>query len=209
MFEIFYGCMFSEKSGDMLSRALKEQKYAMKKVVFFKPTVDTRTATTVSSRIGLSATAHNLTTNVQELIDTFKTTGKLGDVQIIDENGRKCYDIIAFDEIQFYSKEIVQLVKLLLNKNIDVMAVALNLDYLQQPIGSVGELILIADEAVHKTAYCSICGEKALFSQRVVNGTEVVSSTNDSMVEIGDSESYEPRCRKHFCTAAFPFGCGK
>lgn len=211
MFEIFYGCMFSEKSGDMLSRVLKEEKYAKKKVVFFKPEVDTRTSTTVASRIGLSAEAFNIPVDASKLIETYKSSGMLGEIQVTDVSGyrrRRRFDIVAFDEAQFFSPEIVQLVKLLLNDDIDVMAAALNLDYLQKPIGSVGELILMADEAVHKTAYCSVCGEKALFSQRVVNGQEVTASNNPSMVEIGDSESYEPRCRKHFRTVDFPFGCG-
>lgn len=190
-FKIFYGPMFSEKSGDMISEAVKLSLYAKKKVIAFKPCIDTRSDMQIKSRTGVSLPAFSLTTDASELLTEYFEKETLGGVNLSDT------DIILFDEIQFYSKEIVILIKKLLRNGYNVMAAGLNLDYRGKPIGSVQELVLFADEVVKKTAYCSVCGAKAHYTQRMVDGKPYIQEC-DNMVCIGDKESYEPRCLCHF-----------
>lgn len=190
--KIYFGSMFSEKSGDMLKRALEASLYQSKKVLFLKPSIDDRFGEDViQSRTGLKAKAYNIPCDLKDVMDNFKATGLIAGQNIDD------YDMVVIDEGQFFSKEIVPFVKAILSKDKDVTIAALNLDYRGEPIGSVGELVLNADSVVHKTAYCSVCGQPALFSQRLVDGKPFLKKGHP--VFIGNSE-YEPRCRKHFIT---------
>ena len=45
------------------------------------------------------------------------------------------------------------------------------------------------------TAICTVCGTEANRTQRLINGQPAKFS--DSIVQIGDCESYEARCRQH------------
>lgn len=192
MLKVYFGSMFSEKSGDMLKRALEASLYQGKKVLFLKPSIDDRFGEDViQSRTGLKVQAYNIPCELAQVLDDFKETGMISGRKIND------YDIIVIDEGQFFSKEIVPLVRAILAMDKDVMIAALNLDYRGEPIGSVGELILNADQVIHKTAYCSVCGQPALFSQRLVNGEPFFEKGHS--IFIGNSE-YEPRCRRHFIT---------
>jgi len=190
MLTIYFGSMFSEKSGDMLKRALEASLYQKKKVLFLKPSIDDRFGEDViQSRTGLRVQAFNIPCDLRQVFKNFRESGQIVGQNISD------YDLIVIDEGQFFSKEIVPLVEAILAMDKAVYIAALNLDYRGKPIGSVGELILQADKVVHKTAYCSVCGAPALFSQRLVNNEPFTEP--GQTVFIGNSE-YEPRCRKHF-----------
>lgn len=194
MLKVYYGCMCSEKSGDMLKRALEAEVFQKKKILFLKPSVDDRFGEeVVQSRTGLKAIAHNLPCDLGETWEHLRKSAVLAGENV---DG---YDIFAFDEGQFFSKEIVSIIKYLVSKGKDVMVAALNLDFRGKPIGYTGELLLNADEVIHKKAYCSVCGKPALYSQRLVDGKPYTAGEGN--VFIGDSE-YEPRCRAHFIGGA-------
>ena len=49
-----------------------------------------------------------------------------------------------------------------------------------------------ADEVIKNTAFCPCCGRPARFTQRLIDGFPA----KEGPIEfIGDTESYEPRCR--------------
>lgn len=183
------GPMFSEKSGELIKRCLLAQNYQHKQVAVFKPALDDRFgADEVVSRIGLHINAYRLNADLTQ-------------ADLEREVFDRCAgaDMVAFDEAQFFSAELVAVVKRLLAAQKHVLVAGLNLNYLGRPFGSIGTLLLFSDEIVMKNAFCACCGRPAQYTQRLVNGKPVVSLARpEEIVLIGDTESYEARCRLCF-----------
>ena len=184
---VITGPMFSEKSGELIKQCLLSEKYQNKQVKIYKPAIDNRYgAHEVVSRIGLRMAAENIcqtiTPELQEMIL------------------RDCAqaDLVAFDEAQFFSDALLEVVLELVRRKKHVLCAGLNLDYLGRPFGCIGTLMLYADEVQVKHAYCKCCGRPAMHTQRVIDGKEVTASTAGALVLIGDQESYEARCRLCF-----------
>ena len=178
------GPMFSEKSGELIKRCKQAQKYQNKKVVVYKPILDNRySQDEVVSRIGLRIEAQRL-------------NQKLSEENIKERVYDFCkeVDMVAFDEAQFFSEEIVEIVRTLVNMGKEVIVDGLNLDYLGRPFGSMGDLLLFSDEIITKSAFCKCCGRPAMYTQRLIDG-KPDTGLEGELVLIGDTESYEPRCR--------------
>lgn len=179
------GPMFSEKSGELIKYCLHAQKYQNKIVQVFKPVIDDRYGKDeVASRLGMRMAANNIHQDLP--------------ADVIAHLYALCADadIVAFDEAQFFAPAIVEVVQRLLDQKKHVLVAGLNLDYLGRPFGSLDKLLLFSDEVITKTAFCRCCGRPAMYTQRVLGGREVTaSSIGASQVLIGDTESYEARCR--------------
>lgn len=181
---VITGPMFSEKSGELIKRSRKLEKYGHKKVIGFKPSIDNRfSSDEIVSRIGLKMKAKPIAKDIDDRL-----------YKEVMERAKFC-DVIAFDEAQFFNERIVEITKELAYKGKMVLVSGLNLDYRGKPFGSIGELMTQADEVITLTAHCSCCGRPAIFTQRLINGHPV----KDGPVElVGDTEAYEPRCRLCF-----------
>ena len=89
-------------------------------------------------------------------------------------------EIIAIDEAQFFSPHIVDVVKKWRHEGRCVLIAGLDMDYLEQPFGSMGDLMCLADDVVKLHATCSSCHDKPAFiSHRV--------SPSLHQVEIGET----------------------
>ena len=178
------GPMFAEKSGELIITCETLMMYAKKKVKVYKPANDDRfSETEIVSRIGHKIEAENLPIKLTK--------------DIVKKVVKDCmdYDVIAFDEVHFFSKEIVDIVYELSMHGKDIYAVGLNLDYTASTFGSVGDLLALADEVKIKRAYFTTCGKEAKFTQRIINGMPAEYGTQ---VLIGDKEEYEVRCKEHY-----------
>ncbi|WP_088363484.1 thymidine kinase [Bacillus cereus] len=179
---VISGPMFSEKSGELIKRCLKLEKYGRKKVKVYKPSKDNRFSTDkVVSRMGYEFPATNLPeTLTDEIVDSIL-------VEMME------YDVVGFDEVQFYNKNIMRLVSELADRGKEVIVAGLNMDYRAKEFGYIGGLMAMADEVEKLFAFCSVCGSpKGTHTQRMVNGKPARSGP---IVVIGDTESYESRCR--------------
>ena len=183
------GPMFSEKSGELIKRCKLSQQYQNKRVVVYKPGIDNRYASNeVVSRIGLRMPALQLNPDLAEEDLEEKIFSPCRDA-----------DMVGFDEAQFFSPELVGVVERLLQEKKHVLVAGLNLDYLGRPFGSIDKLLLFSDEIVVKNAFCKCCGRPAMYTQRVIGRKPVTQANLDSeLVLIGDTESYEARCRLCF-----------
>lgn len=184
---IIFGPMFSEKSGELIKKCKYAKRYQHKKVLIYKPSIDNRFSEhEVVSRLGLKEKALNLS---QDLAQN----------GILSEIYTQCndMDIVAFDEAQFFSKEIVSLVDYLVSQGKHVIVSGLNLDFLGRTFGFMKDLTMFADEIILKNAYCNQCGRPAGYTQRLINGVPVTDVHSQTIV-IGDEESYEARCRLCF-----------
>lgn len=178
---VISGPMFAEKSGELVNIVMKEEKYAGKKVIAFKPSNDNRFAEDeIVSRLGLKMNAVSIQKQIdKELQEEIMTRSK------------DC-EIVAFDEAQFFSERIVKLVEDLAFLGSHVIIAGLDLDFRGKPFGHMGELSVLADEVIKKTAFCPCCGRPARFTQRLVDG---LPAREGPIELIGDVERYEPRCR--------------
>ncbi|WP_160033415.1 thymidine kinase [Paenibacillus sp. An7] len=182
---VITGPMFSEKSGELIRRCQKLMKYGRQKVVAYKPVEDDRfEIDEIVSRIGYKLPAipipKQLTPQIVE--------------QILEQT--KDADVVAFDEVQFFSREIMDIAEELAYCGKHVIVDGLNMDYRGKEFGYVGGLLAMSDDIEKLSAFCAVCGSPdAAFTQRIVNGEPV---TLGPVVMIGDSEAYEPRCRNCF-----------
>lgn len=181
---VITGPMYSEKSGELIRRCEKLQKYGKKKVKVYKPINDNRfSGDKVVSRIGYTIPAENLNTELLEE-DLYMVLCEA-----------ECFDVIAFDEAQFFQKNIMKLVSELTAEGKHVIIAGLDMDYRGMEFGYMGGLLAMADEVIKQTAYCACCGLSAKFTQRLINNKP---ARKGPIVLVGDKESYEPRCRKCF-----------
>jgi len=172
--EIIVGPMFSGKTDELIKRVNLVNFEKNKKYIVFKPTIDTRTeANSIISRDGKKINAISVST-IDEIEKILK---------------KDKYDVVAFDEVQFFEKNIVNLVnKLANNHQTRIIIAGLDKDFKGRPFGSVAELLIYADFIDKRTAICVQCGAAASMSQKI-------NTSSNSTIEIGNTDIYEARCR--------------
>lgn len=122
-------------------------------------------------------------------------------------------NLIAIDEIQFFDKNIKEVIKCLLNDNIEVVVSGLNRSFRGEPFPSTESLLGLATKVETLTARCTYkdghgktCGAPATMTQRLINGkpahyrspTVVIQKMDDSKV------TYEARCADHWFCPGIP-----
>lgn len=163
---VIAGPMFSGKSSELIRR-LQRYQIAKKKIEVFKPVIDTRYAIDkISSHCGVQFNA-------------VPANGVISGI---------CTDteVIGLDEVQFFSRPIVDFCLQHALRGIHVIVAGLDLDYKEEPFEVTMRLMALADEVVKLNAVCMSCGRPACRTQRLMAG--------DERVVIGGSEAYEARC---------------
>lgn len=177
--EVICGSMFSGKSEELIRR-LKRAEIAKKNVVVFKHSLDDReTMEYVIAHSGNKIKAY--------------ATAKVSDIKKFTPSN---INIIGIDEIQFYDKEIINIICKLLDEGKKVIVAGLDLDFRGIPFGPMPVLMAIADNVTKLKAICIECGNDAQFSQRLVNGKP--AKFDDPIILIGAEECYQARCRGCF-----------
>lgn len=194
--EVICGCMFSGKTDEVIRRlerveiALKffVENHVMNKrtkdeyIRVFKPSIDVRySEKNVDSHRGTSFSAIPL--DKDQPVDIYKH---------ITGNTR----VVAIDEAQFFSKEVVHICRDLADRGIRVIVAGLDTNFRGETFGPMGDLLAQADRSDKLFAVCVVCGEEnATRTQRLVNGNP--AHYEDPEVVVGASELYEARCRQH------------
>lgn len=182
--EVIAGCMFAGKTEEFIRRIIRLQ-YAHRKVLVFKPTIDTRYGTTkVVTHKGVSVQAIMIDRNQPEEI-----------LEILAKKENKDVVAVAVDEVQFFHKNIVEILDQLANNNKQVIVAGLDQDFRAEPFEVMCAILPRAEFVTKLDAICVVCGAAATRTQRIINGRE--ASYNDPIIEIGAQEKYEARCRKH------------
>ncbi len=178
------GCMFSGKTEELLRR-VERARIARKEVLVVKPEIDTRYACDeVVTHFGRSFPCHRIPVGCS--LPDFKERFRMDLVQA---------QAVAFDEAHFFGGGFPALCEQLVAMGKRVIVAGLDLNYREEPFGSMPQILALADEVVKLTAVCTVCGEPATRSQRLANGKPV---TGGPEIQIGGLESYEPRCREHY-----------
>lgn len=181
--EVVCGPMFAGKSEELLRR-VNRFKYADISYLIFKPKIDTRSKE-VRSRDGRIIQCIEVE-NSAEITKFLKEYEVKHNVKM---------DAIAIDEAQFFDENLGEVCNQLANHGYVVYVAGLDLDFRGVPFKSMSNLLAYADHVSKLTAICTVCGTEANRTQRLINGQPAKHS--DSIVQIGDCESYEARCRQH------------
>jgi len=174
--ELIVGPMFSGKSEELIRRVTRAL-IARQQVQVFKPAIDIRYDT-------VAVASHN--------------GRKLEAVAIRDEAELRSrllpgVQVVAIDEGQFLSEELVTLALTLADAGKRVIVAGLDLDFRGEPFGPIPRLLAHAEMVDKLTAICLSCGAAATRTQRLIGGRP--AHYDDPVILVGAAESYEPRCR--------------
>ncbi|HAM63641.1 MAG: thymidine kinase [Firmicutes bacterium GWF2_51_9] len=174
--EVISGCMFAGKTEELIRR-IKVLEFAKKNILVFKPAIDNRYSETKVVSHGGSSVESIIINDPKQILDYVK-----------DDT-----DVVAVDEVQFFSEDIVAVCDLLAKQGKRVMVAGLDTDFRGEPFGVMPKLITTAEFVTKLTAVCMTCGAPATRTQRLVNGEP--ASYFDPIILVGAAESYEARCR--------------
>ncbi|MGC9468688.1 MAG: thymidine kinase [Anaerolineae bacterium] len=176
--EVICGSMFSGKTEELIRR-LRRAEIARQRIQVFKPAVDVRYAEeAIASHNGLQLNA----TPVRDCDDLRRR---------VDPQA----DVIAIDEVQFFSPDLVDLCNDLANQRKRVICAGLDMDFRGEPFGPIPQLLAIAERVDKLQAICVVCGRPASRTQRLIEGKP--ACYEDPVVLVGAKEMYEARCRQH------------
>ncbi len=170
--EVICGSMFSGKTEELIRR-LNRAKIAKQKTQIFKPALDQR--------------YHH--ENIVSHNDNYIHSTPVDHSSKILESAGNC-EVVGIDEAQFFDKDLAEVVNTLANSGKRVIVAGLDMDYLGKPFGSMPELMAMAEFVTKVHAICMVCGEVASHSYRLTPSQE--------QVLLGETDSYEARCRRCF-----------
>ena len=173
--EVICGSMFSGKTEELIRR-LNRAKIAKQKVEIFKPAVDTR----YDENDVVSHDAKSISSTPVE---------NASQILFYAED----FDVVGIDEAQFFGEELVPVCNDLANKGKRVIVAGLDMDYLGKPFGPIPLLMATAEYVTKVHAICIRCGNLASYSHRTIK--------NDDLVVLGETDAYEPLCRRCFTEA--------
>lgn len=173
--EAIVGPMFSGKSEELIRRVTRAL-IAKQTVQVFKPALDDRyDAVQVASHNGRKLAAE-----------------PVAGVADLRARLRDDTQVVAVDEVQFLSGDLVDLAMDLADDGKRVLVAGLDLDFRGEPFGPVPQLLARAEVVEKLTAICR-CGRAATRTQRLIQGQP--AHRTDPVILVGAAESYEPRCR--------------
>ncbi len=173
--EVIVGCMSSGKSEELIRR-LKRATIAKQPVAVFKPALDIRSGDKIASRDG----------RLYGAIPIENAGQVFGHLNPDDK-------VVAFDEAQFFSSDLLSVIRELVDRGLKVIAAGLDTDFRGEPFGIVPQLLAEADSVTKFTAVCLRCGEPATRTQRLIAGAP--ARYDSPRIAVGGDEMYEARCR--------------
>ncbi|MCH5243560.1 MAG: thymidine kinase [Lentimicrobiaceae bacterium] len=173
--EVICGSMFSGKTEELIRR-LKRARFARQKVEIFKPAIDTRYDV-------VRVVSHD-----EKAVDSVPVQSAAEILLHVSDA-----EVVAIDEAQFFDSDIVEVCNRLANQGIRVVVAGLDMDYEGKPFGPMPALMAIAESVTKVHAVCVHCGNPAQYSHRF--------SGSRNLVQLGETESYEPLCRSCYLKA--------
>jgi thymidine kinase len=173
--EVICGSMFSGKTEELIRR-LRRAKFARQSVEIFKPVVDVRYS-------AVDVVSHDDNSIPSTPVESAQN------ILLLASN----VQVVGIDEAQFFDDGLVDVCNQLANSGVRVIVAGLDMDYLGKPFGPMPKLMAIADDVLKVHAVCVRCGALAQFSHRLAK--------TDKLVLLGETDSYEPLCRRCFLKA--------
>ena len=170
-----YGAMGSSKTANAIMVQYNYHERGQK-ALMLKPRLETRDGEmTVRSRCGMSAPC--------------RYVEELSGINVEE------YSCVIVDEAQFLTKEQVQqLVDIVDQKNIPVMAYGLRADF-QGNLFEGSQYLMAWADTIEEVKTVCWCGKKATYNARICDGRVVKTG---EQIMLGGNESYVSLCRKHW-----------
>ncbi len=173
--EVITGSMFSGKTEELIRR-LNRARIARLRVEIFKPKMEVRYSEE-------EVVSHDENSIHSTPVDSASNILLLAsDV-----------DVVGVDEAQFFDKGLVEVCNVLANKGMRVIVTGLDMDFRGEPFGPIPGLVATAEYVTKVHAICVRCGSLANYSHR--------TSDEEKLVVLGETNNYEPLCRKCFMEA--------
>ncbi len=170
--EVICGSMFSGKTEELIRR-LNRATIARQKVEIFKPAIDKRYhEQNVVSHSEQSIRSTPVNTAEEILLFAGECT------------------VVGIDEAQFFDLNVADVCNKLANSGKRVIVAGLDMDFQGVPFGAMPQLMAMAEFVTKVHAICVVCGEIAQYSYR--------KAPSQDKVLLGETDSYEARCRKCF-----------
>lgn len=195
--EVILGPMYAGKSTELLRR-VRRYKLSGNNILIVSNDIDTRSGSYIRTHDGVEYTG----VRVSQLSDIFEM------------DDYETYDIICFDEAQFFS-DLIQSVHKLLKDNKRILCAGLSGTFKRTPFDNISDLISLATDITFLKSICTftstssrgtssrgtsssntsttqvVCGKDAPYTKKI-------SGTNNNEIQIGDMETYCPRCLEHY-----------
>ncbi len=168
--EVICGSMFSGKTEELIRR-LNRAKIARQRVEIYKPVIDDR------------YDQENVVSHDETAIKSTPVHAASQILLLAND-----VDVVGIDEAQFFDNELASVCNLLANDGVRVIVAGLDMDFRGNPFGPIPALMASAEYVTKVHAICIRCGNLAHYSYRTVK--------DDNLVVLGETESYEPLCRK-------------
>lgn len=173
--EVICGSMFSGKTEELIRR-LRRAKFARQSVEIFKPAVDVRYS-------AVDVVSHDDNSIPSTPVESAQN------ILLLASN----VQVVGIDEAQFFDNGLIDVCNQLANSGVRVIVAGLDMDYQGNPFGPMPKLMAIADDVLKVHAVCVRCGALAQYSHRLAK--------TDKLVLLGETDSYEPLCRRCFLKA--------
>ncbi len=164
--------MFSGKTEELIRR-LNRARIARQKVEIFKPIIDTRYS------------EEEVVSHDENAIHSTPVSSSSNILLLTSD-----VDVVGIDEAQFFDMGLIEVCNKLAEQKIRVIVAGLDIDYLGRPFGPIPGLLATAEYVTKVHAICVRCGNLAHHSHRLHSG--------DKLVVLGETELYEPLCRRCF-----------
>lgn len=105
------------------------------------------------------------------------------------------YDYIILDEAQFFTSDVIDQVKMLLNEDKYVIVSGLDKDCFGEPFSKFMQWVLcLADDVTKLTAICARCGAPSTMAKLIsLDESEVIEG---NIIIEDENHKYVPMCRK-------------
>lgn len=169
--------MFAGKTEELIRRIERARIAKQSLQVFrFGPKPDRSSSSLVESYDGRTVEAVSVT-DPWELLDLVR-----------DET-----QVVAIDDCQFLGEHLDVVCDTLAGRGIRVIAAGLDTDWRGEPFMTVARLLAKAEFVDKLSAICTVCGNVASRSQRLIDGKPAPRTAPEARL----TDDYEARCRDH------------
>ena len=180
--KIITGCMFTEKSKELIETALELEKNGLRYIAF----------STIKSEIFSRALDHRVLAHHIKKEEPYMILYHVG--SYTGQYGTP--NTILIDEVQFFNNSILDIINSLLDQGINIIAGGLDLSFKAEPFDIMQHLLCSAYDIKKKHTTCAKCGsDEASISQRLLNGNPAPFDGPLVILDKNQGEyTYEPRC---------------
>lgn len=180
LIKVIAGEMFSGKSQE-LARLIAESANQGFRVQVFYPAMASR------------GSARDIERRIDPRLGISMQAVANADARVLEDLVLPSTQVVAVDEAQFFSDDIVDVVKVLRRRGKLVLIGGLDLDYLEHPFGRMGDLMCIANEVMKCHAFCAGCRKQDAFISHRLTGEA-------GQVAVGE-HNYIPLCEDCYVAA--------